>query len=416
MKICVIGLGYVGLPLAVGLADAGHDVVGFDLNGAVIEALGLGQSHIQGIDQDDLERVNNVGASWVSDPATLPPSDVFIICVPTPLGASGFPDLSYVESAAAIAGSCIRPGGLVILESSTHPGTTEEVVAPILQETSGLHPGVDFHLAYSPERIDPGNDHFTVTNTPKIVGGITAESSEQARLIYESMGIPVVVSKGLKEAELAKLLENTYRHVNIALVNELVKFCRPLGIDLWDAIRCARTKPFGFEAFFPGPGVGGHCIPVDPHYLSHQVRLKLGRPFRFVELAQEINGSMPAYVVERLQEELNELGCPVANARVLLLGVTYKRDVADLRETPAADVVRILRDLGADLSYADPYINDWAVDGEPVSSIRLAGARDFDSVILLQDHSAFSPEQILTAGRVVLDTRAVLDDPRVTRL
>ena len=412
----VVSLGYVGLPVAVALASAGHSVRGFDRNSAVVTGLGQGLSHIQDVSSDDVMRVEAGGGVWTDDPKDLVGCDAFIICVPTPLGPGEIPDLSFVESAAQVVGQALRPGSLVVLESSTHPGTTEEVVRPILQNASGLKFGSDFLLAYSPERIDPGNQTFTLTNTPKIVGGVDQRSSDATRDLYESAGIPVVVARGSREAELAKLLENTYRHVNIALVNELARLGRCLEIDVQDAIRCASTKPFGFEAFYPGPGVGGHCIPVDPTYLSHHVRAKLGRPFRLIELAQEINLSMPAYVVERLRDELDIRGRALSTCRVLLVGISYKSDVADLRETPASDVVRNLRSFGAVIEILDPLIDGWEVDGEPLKQVDASAALGYDATVVLQHHSTVTPEIVLGSSNLVLDTRAKIQGPHVTYL
>lgn len=415
-EAAVIGLGYVGLPLAVELNRAGYQVVGFDASHAVISALTVGKSHIQGISDSDILMFGSSGGSWSSNSLDLDRCQIFLICVPTPLAENGYPDLSFVEQASSAIAPRLKSGDLVILESSSHPGTTEEVVLPLLEERSGLLAGRDFFLAYSPERIDPGNPHFGLTNTPKVVGGIDSESTDRAVAVYESMGITTVRAKGTREAELAKILENTYRHVNIALVNELVKFCRPLGIDLWDAIRCASSKPFGFEAFYPGPGVGGHCIPVDPHYLSHHVRRRLGRPFRFVELAQEINDGMPIYVVDRVQEELNELAIPLSTARVLVLGVTYKPDIADTRETPASEVVRELLDRGALVHFSDPYVRDWISNSHVIPNIELSNASGYDAVILLQRHAAFDEALILDSGKLILDTRNVISGPNVKYL
>jgi nucleotide sugar dehydrogenase len=331
-----------------------------------------------------------------------------VICVPTPLTADNGPDLGAVRSAAALAARRLRPGALVVLESTTYPGTTEEVVRPLLEKGSGLTAGLDFSLAFSPERIDPGNPAFGIRNTPKVVGGVTPSCTDAAAAFYGTICDHVVRAASAREAEMAKLLENTYRHVNIALVNEMAIFCHELGVDLWDAIRCAATKPFGFQPFFPGPGVGGHCIPIDPNYLSYQVR-RLGYPFRFVELAQEINGRMPGYVVSRATELLNRNYKPVNGSSVLLLGVTYKKDTADLRETPATSVARQLRRAGARVAYCDPHVTEWFVDGRRVE----AGGRVADAVaaadlvILLQAHSAYDPDEIGRRARLLLDTRGV---------
>jgi nucleotide sugar dehydrogenase len=295
---------------------------------------------------------------------------------------------------------------LVVLESTTYPGTTDEVVKPLL-EKSGLVAGEEFHLAFSPERIDPGNPVYGVHNTPKIVGGLTPACASLAAAFYGKFVERVVQAKGTREAEMAKLLENTYRHVNIALVNEMAVFCHELGIDLWDAIECAATKPFGFQAFRPGPGVGGHCIPIDPNYLSYKVR-SLGYPFRFVELAQEINDRMPRYVVERAQQLLNREGRAVKGAKVLVLGVTYKADIADQRESPARPVARRLLGMGAELSFHDPYVHSWQVDGVnvPDAGDDLAAAlAAADLAIVLADHSAYDPETLTGHARLLFDTR-----------
>ena len=412
----VLGLGYVGLPLAVGLNRSGNRVVGMDINPAVVDSLYRGTSVVDDISDPEVRGYLDDGSTFTCEVADLADCSVFIICVPTPLDASGHPDLSYVKAAGEAIGRVMKPHSLVILESSTHPGTTDGVLAPVIEETSGLQAGESFSLAYSPERIDPGNPKFRLENTPKIVGGLDEKSLDWAAGLYSSMGIEVVRAKGLREAETAKLLENTYRHINIALVNEMVKFCRPLGIDLWNAIDCAASKPFGFEPFYPGPGVGGHCIPIDPHYLSHQVRIELGRPFRFVELAQEINASMPAYVVERVQDELNSQGKALQGSRIAILGVTYKRNVSDLRETPAIPIAKLLRGRGAELSYVDPHVPQWSVDGSKVTKWQMNDLGGSDLVILLQDHEEFLQPNLLGSETPILDTRAVLTGTNVSYL
>jgi nucleotide sugar dehydrogenase len=349
------------------------------------------------------------GFRAVCDEARAGTADVIVICVPTPLSVADGPDLSAVRAATATAGALLRPGTLVSLESTTYPGTTEEVVRPLLEKASGLSAGLGFSLAFSPERIDPGNPDYGFANTPKIVGGVTPACADAATSFYQRICDQVVRAKSAREAEMAKLLENTYRHVNIALVNEMAIFCRELDVDLWDAIRCAATKPFGFQPFYPGPGVGGHCIPIDPNYLSYKVRT-LGYPFRFVELAQEINGRMPGYVTERAAELLNRNAQPLNGARILLLGVTYKRDIADQRESPARPIARKLRARGAAVAYHDPYVPGWQVDGQDVPRAEdldaaLAAA---DLVILLQAHQVYDPAGIARAARLMLDTRGVV--------
>src|SRR5690606_27253999 len=294
------------------------------------------------------------GFRATSDPSVLGEARTIVICVPTPLAEDGGPDLSSVRAAVGDIARFLKPGQLVVLESTTYPGTTEESVQPIL-EASGLRVGRDINLAFSRERIEPGNARFGARNTPKVVGGVTGACTEAAAAFYDKVVDTVVRTKGTREAEMAKLLENTYRHINIALVNEMARFCHELDIDLWDVIAAARTKPFGFQAFYPGPGVGGHCIPIDPNYLSYNVRARLGYPFRFVELAQEINATMPAYVVHRAQDILNEDGKSLKGATVLLLGVTYKPNIADQRESPAVPVAKHLRDKGAEVLFHDPH-------------------------------------------------------------
>ncbi len=306
---------------------------------------------------------------------------------------------------------------LVILESTSYPGTTDEVVRPLVEKISGLNAGTDFCLAFSPERIDPGNKIYGLRNTPKVVGGYTTTCADAAASFYGKLCDEVILAKSTREAEMAKLLENTYRHINIALVNEMAIFCHELGVDLWDAIRCAATKPFGFQAFYPGPGVGGHCIPIDPNYLSYKVR-SLGYPFRFVELAQEINQRMPLYVVDRADELLNHEAKALNGARVLLMGVTYKRDIADMRESPVPCVARRLMARGAVLAYHDPYVPAWSVDGTPVwrANDLEREIRAADLVIMLQDHTVYNLDQISRAASRILDARGCMAGPRIEHL
>src|SRR6266581_1630813 len=413
----VIGLGYVGLPLAVQAARAGFQVTGFDTSAEIAAGVNAGRSHVDDVSGEQVAAARARGFRATSEEAEIGPQDVIVICVPTPLSEADGPDLGAVRAAAAAAGRLLRPGTLVSLESTTYPGTTEEVVRPLLEKTSGLSAGIDFSLVFSPERIDPGNPEYGLVNTPKIVGGVTPSCADAAVAFYGVICEQVVRAASAREAEMAKLLENTYRHVNIALVNEMAIFCHELGVDLWDAIQCAATKPFGFHAFLPGPGVGGHCIPIDPNYLSYKVRT-LGYPFRFVELAQEINGRMPVYTVDRAAELLNSNAKPLKGAHVLLLGVTYKPNVADQRESPVQAVGRKLRSRGAVLTYHDPYVDEWRLGGEPV---RRAADLDeevahADLVILLQDHSAYDLDRISRNARLVLDTRGRLEGPNVELL
>lgn len=414
----VVGLGYVGLPLAVGLARAGNPVIGFDASESVVDGLRAGRSHVQDVSSDELAQARAAGLSFVASADGLAGASQFIICVPTPLAPNGFPDLTFVERAGAAIAPHLVPGSLVVLESTTYPGTTEELLLPLIEAGSGLRVGPDIHLAFSPERIDPGNPSFGVTNTPKVVGGFEDCCRDRASALYSELGIEIVTAKGLREAELSKLLENTYRHINIALVNEMVKFCHSLGIDLNDAIRCASTKPFGFQPFYPGPGVGGHCIPIDPNYLSYRVRAELGYSFRFVELAQEINASMPAYVVARIQEELNQHSQALRGSRVLVAGVTYKQDVGDVRESPAVPLAEILLEKGASISYLDPFVESWSVAGRriPPADLTQWTDQEYDCTVILQHHSAFAAVDFARHSLTVLDTRGRLSGDRISSL
>jgi UDP-N-acetyl-D-glucosamine dehydrogenase len=406
--VLVIGLGYVGLPLAVQAARAGFRVTGYDTSAKIAAGLNAGLSHVDDVSGQEVAAARAQGFRATADEADIGPQDVIVICVPTPLSEADGPDLGAVRAAAQAAGRLLRPGMLVSLESTTYPGTTEEVVRPLLEKTSGLTAGIGFSLVFSPERIDPGNPEFGLVNTPKIVGGVTPSCADAAIAFYGTICEQVVRAASAREAEMAKLLENTYRHVNIALVNEMAIFCRELGVDLHDAIRCAATKPFGYQPFYPGPGVGGHCIPIDPNYLSYKVRT-LGYPFRFVELAQEINGRMPGYVTERAAELLNRNAQPVNGARVLLLGVTYKKDIADQRESPARPIARKLRGRGAAVAYHDPYVPAWQVDGQdvPRAADLEAAVAAADLVIVLQAHRDYDLARIVASARLLLDTRGV---------
>jgi UDP-N-acetyl-D-glucosamine dehydrogenase len=406
--VLVIGLGYVGLPLAIQAARSGFRVTGLDLNAEIVAGLMTGRSHVDDVTDAEVAEMLSHGFRATTDEAELEPQDVIVICVPTPLSEAHGPDLTAVRAATATAGHLLKRGTLVSLESTTYPGTTEEVLSPLLEKASELTAGIDFALAFSPERIDPGNPVYGFRNTPKIVGGLTPACTDAAEAFYARICDQVVRAKSAREAEMAKLLENTYRHVNIALVNEMAIFCRELDVDLWDAIRCAATKPFGFQPFYPGPGVGGHCIPIDPNYLSYKVRT-LGYPFRFVELAQEINSRMPGYVTDRAAELLNRHAKAVNGAKVLLLGVTYKRDIADQRESPARPLARKLLARGARVSYHDPYVPGWQVDGHsiPRAADLEAALADADLVILLQAHQGYDPAALTTATRLLLDTRGI---------
>lgn len=417
VDVVIIGLGYVGLPLAQEAARAGLKVLGFDINTSLTTTLNAGRSHVDDLSDEDVAEMIGAGFRATADETEIAAATAAVICVPTPLSADGGPDLGAVRSAVAAVARQLRPGMLVVLESTTYPGTTDEVVRPLL-EAGGLKAGQDFHLAFSPERIDPGNAEFGARNTPKVVGGHTAACTERAKAFYSQFVDTVVTVRGTREAEMAKLLENTYRHINIALVNEMAKFCHQLQIDLWDVIRAASSKPFGFQAFYPGPGVGGHCIPIDPNYLSHNVRARLGYPFRFVELAQEINATMPAYVARRAQNILNEAGKATSGATVLLLGVTYKPNIADQRESPAIDLAQRLNGLGAKISYHDPYVTDWRVP--EVDVLRAddldCAVEEADLVILVQNHRQYDGDDLAGRAKKFFDTRGVTTTDSAYRL
>ncbi|MBB2987367.1 nucleotide sugar dehydrogenase [Terracoccus luteus] len=414
--LVVVGQGYVGLPIALRAAETGRRVVGLDTDAATVAALNAGTSHIGDITDDELRRGLAAGYRATTDAGCIAEADTVVVCVPTPLAPEGGPDLGAVEGAARAIGSHVSPGTLVILESTTYPGTTEEIFAPLVL-TDRFTVGVDLNIAFSPERIDPGNTTYGVRNTPKVVGGVTPECTRRARDFYASFIDTVVEAKGAREAEMAKLLENTFRHVNIALVNEMVRFSQELDIDLWDAIDCAETKPFGFMAFRPGPGVGGHCIPVDPSYLSHRVKAKLGYAFRMVELAEEINHAAPDYVAARVRDMLNDASLPVRGSTVLLLGVTYKPDVADCRESPADPLAVRLRSWGADVRYHDPFVPVWHPHGSDETFHREAdlgaAVAAADAVVLLQAHARYDLEALADSGAVVLDTRGRLTPSKV---
>jgi len=415
--VVIIGQGYVGLPLAIETARAGHATTGLDLDPQVVARLSTGISHVDDISNDEIRAALDRGYRATTETAVLAEADVIVICVPTPLSADGSPDMTAVQHAVEDVARLAKPGVLVVLESTTYPGTTDDLVRPVL-EASGRQIDRDFFLAFSPERIDPGNLQYTLRNTPKVVGGVTEESTRRASEFYQEFVDTVVAVKGAKEAELAKLLENTYRHVNIALVNEMVRFCRELDIDLWDVIRAASTKPFGFQAFYPGPGVGGHCIPIDPNYLSYEVKRQLGRPFRFIELAQEINESMPRYVADRLQDALNDVGKAVRGSRVLFLGVTYKPNIADQRESPAKPIATLLERKGAILTFHDPRVDTWSIGGEaiPRSDDLLTAVSQADAVLLLQAHREYDVDELVARSQLFFDTRGVSTHPTAIRL
>lgn len=405
--VAVIGLGYVGLPLAAHAVDCGLTVIGVDLSRDVVDGLRSGRSHVDDISDAHIRRMLNRGFRPLLADDGARPADVYVICVPTPLGADGGPDLAAVRSAGRWIAPTLTPGALVILESTSYPGTTEDVLLPILQE-SGLQGGRDFHLAFSPERIDPGRSTHAYRRVPKVVGGLTPACRDAAAAFYAPLVDTVVTTRGLREAEMAKLLENTYRHINIALVNEMARFCDVLDIDIWDAIDAAATKPFGFERFEPGPGVGGHCIPIDPRYLGHFVQERTGEQFRFVQLAQEINAAMPDYIVSRVERMLRDRGHSLDAARVLLLGVTYKADIADDRETPARPIAALLTERGAQVLVHDPLLPEWSPADLDVTPIGIDAIGECTVAVLLQAHRAFDLPAIAEAVPTLLDTRGVL--------
>ena len=414
--LAVIGLGYVGLPVVVAAFEAGLSVLGFDIDVSKVEGLRGGRSHIEDIAHGRIPGGDSARFTVTSDSSFLSRCAAIVIAVPTPLTDSQ-PDLTAVLASGRAVAQQLVPGQLVVLESTTYPGTTEEALKPVLEELSGLVAGRDFGLAYSPERIDPGNEQWTLENTPKLVSGIDEESLALASELYGAFCADVIKVRGTREAEMAKLLENTYRHVNIALVNEMAVFCHQLGIDIWEVINAASSKPFGFQAFYPGPGVGGHCIPIDPNYLSYRVR-QLGYPFRFVELAGEINSRMPVYIVDRIGLLLNDHKKSVNGSRVLVVGVAYKPNVADTRESPAVAVIRTLRARGAVVSFADPHVAEFSVDGAPVDRIDdpVAAAGSHDATVLLAAHEALDLDAIAVASQTFLDTRGAVAGEAVVRL
>jgi UDP-N-acetyl-D-glucosamine dehydrogenase len=406
-RVAVIGQGYVGLPLAVRAAQTGHHVIGYDVDISRIKRLTAGESYVEDVSAASLADLLVSGSYQPSaDEQDLAGFDVAVITVPTPL-REGVPDLSYIESASRTLAPYLRRGATVILESTTYPGTTEELVRPLLESGSGLVAGVDFHLGYSPERIDPGNRLWNLTNTPKIVSGVNAASTEALIAFYRTVTETTVPVSAPKVAELAKLVENTFRHVNIALVNEIAMYAHELGIDVWEAIDAASSKPFGFMRFDPGPGVGGHCLPVDPEYLSWRVHRTLGRRFRFIELAAHINNHMPAYVVQRLLLAFNSHESSLKGARVLLLGLAYKANTSDARESPALRVAELLLQFGARVLAADPHVVEPAGLDRRVE--RVAFCREeiaaADAVVILTDHDSFDFELVSLHSRYVLDCR-----------
>ena len=405
-RVGILGQGYVGVSLASAAADAGFSVVGYDVDAARVDALGRAVLAVPGVDEDLFRQgIGSDRVSFTSDARALRPCEVVLICVPTPL-RNHAPDLTHIEDACRTLAADLQPGRLVVLESTTYPGTTEDTIRPVL-EMSGLEAGRDFLLAYSPERIDPGNQEWTLTNTPKVVGGHTPEATGLAALFYEQLVDKVISVSSCRAAELAKLLENTFRHVNIALVNELAMLCHETGIDVWEVVDAASTKPFGFMPFYPGPGIGGHCIPLDPAYLAWQLRRDVGRQFQMLEQAQDVNARVPEYVAARIGDALNERGKAVKGTRILVLGVSYKADVGDVRESPAAKVMGYLHRRGAVLSFHDPFVEAVALDGAtvPRAPLSTAAVTESDCVAVLTPHSAYDLDWLADHAPFVFDAR-----------
>ncbi len=424
-KVAILGLGYVGLPLAVVFAEAGFNVTGVDPDQRKIDAISKGQSYIPDVESEAVAKLVNAGKfSATTDFSVLKEMDAVSICVPTPLRKTGDPDMSYIISATEELGKCIHKGMVVVLESTTYPGTTRELLLPKLGEEHDLKVGEDWFLAFSPERVDPGREDWTTINTPKVLGGITPECGEVARVWYEGAIKTVHYVSTAEAAEMAKLLENTFRMINIGLVNELAIMCERLGVDVWEVIDAAASKPFGFMKFTPGPGLGGHCIPIDPLYLSWKMK-SFNYNARFIELASEINTNMPRYVVSRVMEGLNDRGKALNGSKVLVLGAAYKPDIDDMRESPALDVIGLLRKKGAQVQYHDPYIphihheyDGWAMDS--VQDL-MAEVKNADAVVIVTNHKVYDMKAIVDSAKFVFDSRNATgklakDNPKVVRL
>ena len=402
-NLAVIGLGYVGLPLAIEAANNKLKVAGYDINESVVDNLNKSTSHVEDITDKVLQDALSKDFLITTDSSVLGESEFIVISVPTPL-TDYQPDLSYVEAATKSISENLTKGQIIILESTTYPGTTLEIVKPILEKNSNLVAGEDFLLGYSPERIDPGNKEWTFKNTPKIVSGINEKSLKKISEFYNSIIDEVVEVSGTREAEMVKLIENTYRQVNIAMVNELAILSNMLDIDIWEVVDAAKTKPFGFQSFRPGPGVGGHCIPIDPKYLSFKTR-QIGQPVRFVELAQEINNSMPNYVISRISELMNKKEILLKNSKILLLGVAYKKDIGDIRESPAIDIIESLLEKSAEVSFYDPYVDELIVNKESILKEQdLESISNYDMVIIHTPHSSFSEIDFENIKSLIFDT------------
>jgi UDP-N-acetyl-D-glucosamine dehydrogenase len=411
----IIGLGYVGLPLAAEMSASGYSVIGFDVNQGVVDGLMAGQSHVLDVPPEVLaDRLARGRFQATTDFGRLTDCDAIAMCVPTPLSKTKDPDLSFVAAATESVRATLRAGQLIVLESTTYPGTTRDVLLPVLEQT-GLQAGEDFFLCYSPERVDPGNPVWHTKNTPKVIGGVTEACTAIGQALYERVFDTVVPVENVETAELVKVYENTFRMINIALVNELAQVCERLGVDVWSVVDAAATKPFGFMKFTPGPGLGGHCIPLDPHYLSWKMRT-LAFKTRMIELASEVNAEMPTFVVRKVADALNDDGRAARGSRVLVLGVAYKRDVSDLRESPALEIMRLLQEKGAIVVFHDPLCPEIADDGHsmlrglPMKSVPFSAAelRAADAVVIVADHRTIDWAAVAECARVVIDTRGVL--------
>jgi len=406
MKCGVIGLGYVGLPLAVEIANAGFEVIGIDVDKDKVDKVNRGRSYIEDVSHSALARVVKRGRlRATTDFDVLAELDAISICVPTPLRKTKDPDISFILDAVSEISKRLRKGQIIILESTTYPGTTDEMLLPELSQ-SGLTVGKDFYLPFSPERVDPGNKVYRTKDTPKIIGGITPQCTRKAAAYYKKIFDKVVPVSSTKCAEMVKLLENTFRSVNIGLVNEVALMCDRLGLDVWEVIDAAATKPFGFMAFYPGPGLGGHCIPIDPHYLSWKLKT-LNYYAKFIELAGDINANMPGYVVNKIISALNRVGKPLKNARIIIVGTAYKKNVGDLRESPALDVIELLHREGAHIEYNDPYVSEIREAGLELRSRPLTAKllKTADCVVIITNHGSYDYEFICRHTRLIVDTR-----------
>mgnify|MGYP001209470355 FL=1 len=417
--IGIVGLGYVGLPLAVAFAQEGFKIIGVDIDAGKVDSLNRGESYVEDIPSAILGPLVNSGLiRATTDYSAMAAADAVSICVPTPLRKTKDPDISYIIHAADCLATYMPPGQgqLIVLESTTYPGTTDEIVLPRFTRDD-LEVGRDFFMAFSPERIDPGRTDYTVRTTPKVIGGVTPDCLEVAVALYGTVVDSPVAVSSTATAEMVKLLENTFRAVNIGLVNEVALMCDKLGLNVWEVVGAAATKPYGFMPFYPGPGLGGHCIPIDPHYLSWKLRT-LNYTARFIELAAEVNGHMPDYVVSKVGDALNDERKALNGSRILVLGAAYKRDVGDVRESPALDVIHLLRGRGADVAYNDPHIPTMRLDGYELSSVELSAevVAAADCVVVVTDHSAYDWEWLAANARLIVDTRNAVDSSGAARV